>query len=704
MFNDFTHIERMTVHLQTLGAVWFLLLAVIAVAGAIWYYRDTTPPVLPPIRYLFVGLRAVVLLLLLLSLSEPVVNLVRSVNRVEKIAILLDTSSSMSARQDPDRARRADKVVGELRTVLGRHGVYLTFDSSTGEYIYPPAFTGAATDIAGAVELAVTAYMPSSVVLVTDGRWNLGADPAGTSMTDEVPVHTVVVGEEPDGPDVVLDRVSAPAIGYDGDTIDVDVYVRASRASDEEITVEIREDGGTIVQDNVTLGEGRTGRVRLQLPLSDPGVHRFEASLTVPFEEPRENNRRLFDVRVVKSAFRLLIIADAPDPDLAFLKRVIESSDDFSTVSVISAGASSPLSSEMPDTFDEFDAILLINGGGIVSGPLSESLRNAVTEGAGLLFLGSTLPDGGPLVDILPLSDQSGVRDGEYYVGIARNGLTHFITAGMLGDYTGTLTGFLPPIHRIHAVTPLPDSSRVLLRARSADGTENLPVLIIGRYGAGKVVALPVSGIWRWKLMLEGAERETGMYSNLVLGTLRWLTSETDESPLAIKTGRRTYLSGEDIVFDARLFDNVFSPVSGADIAVNIDGGSGKLMLEERERTVYTGVYRGAAPGKHAYRAVAYVDNHPAAVAVGEFVVQDVSLEMLDSSPDFATMNYLSAHTGGLSVTPAGIDSLAGLLKPSYRHERLEENRYLALNPLMPLLAVVLLAIEWWLRKRRGMI
>ena len=694
----------MTVHLQTLGAVWLLLLSVLAVAGAIWYYRDTTPPVPPPVRYLFVGLRALALLVLLVALAEPVVGIVRSVNREEKVVVLLDTSSSMAGKQDPERARRADRVIGELRTVLGRHGIYQTFDSSSGEYIYPPKFTGAATDIAGAVETALTTHLPSSVVLVTDGRWNLGADPAGSSLPDEVPVHTVVVGEEPAGPDVVLDRISAPAVGYDGDSIDVDVFLRASRASNDEITVEIREDGGTIVQDVVTVGEGRTGRVRLKLPLSGPGLHRFEALLTVPFEEPRENNRRLFDVRVVKSSFRLLVIADAPDPDLAFLRRVIESSDDFSAVSVISAGASEPLSSEMPDTFDEFDAILLVDGGGIGAGSLAETLSGAVANGAGIMFLGSTLPKEGALSAMLPLSARGDIHDGEYYVGIAESGITHFITSGMLGDYTGSLAGFLPPVNSIHAVTPLPDSTRVLLRARSADGTENLPVLITGRYGSGKVVLLPVSGIWRWKLMLEGAGRETGMYTNFILGTLRWLTSKTDESPLTIKTGRRTYLSGEDVVFDARLFDNVFSPVSGADIAVTIDNGPGKIMLDEKERTVYTGAYRGAAPGKHAYRAIAYVDNRPAAVAVGEFMVQDVSLEMLDSSPDFATMGYLSAHTGGLSVTPAGIDSLTGILKPSYKHERLEENNYLALNPLMPLLAVVLLAVEWWLRKRRGMI
>ena len=67
-------------------------------------------------------------------------------------------------------------------------------------------------------------------------------------------------------------------------------------------------------------------------------------------------------------------------------------------------------------------------------------------------------------------------------------------------------------------------------------------------------------------------------------------------------------------------------------------------------------------------------------------------------------LGQIARKTGGISVTPAGIDSVLSRLKPQIESERREENLYLALNPFLPFLAVLLLAIEWAIRKQRGMI
>jgi len=77
---------------------------------------------------------------------------------------------------------------------------------------------------------------------------------------------------------------------------------------------------------------------------------------------------------------------------------------------------------------------------------------------------------------------------------------------------------------------------------------------------------------------------------------------------------------------------------------------------------------------------------------------------MLDSSPDHKLLGQIARKTGGISVTPAGIDSVISRLQPHRESERQEENHHLALNPLLPFLAVGLLAIEWVIRKQRGMI
>ena len=199
--------------------------------------------------------------------------------------------------------------------------------------------------------------------------------------------------------------------------------------------------------------------------------------------------------------------------------------------------------------------------------------------------------------------------------------------------------------------------------------------------------------------------RSGGFFKGFVLGTLRWLTSDTDASPLIVTTDSKTYLSGESITFEARLFDNVYSPVPGAEISLVVDNDpSKKIILEERSTAVYTGVMRGAAPGVHSFRAQAFAGGDLLAEAAGSFSVDPFSLEMLDSSPAPELLGQIARKTGGISVTPAGIDSVLSRLKPSIESERREENHYLALNPFLPFLAIFLLALEWAIRKQRGMI
>jgi hypothetical protein len=67
-------------------------------------------------------------------------------------------------------------------------------------------------------------------------------------------------------------------------------------------------------------------------------------------------------------------------------------------------------------------------------------------------------------------------------------------------------------------------------------------------------------------------------------------------------------------------------------------------------------------------------------------------------------MNSIAVQTGGLSVTPSGVDSMLTQIKQEKISERYENKHYFFLNPLMPLLIVLLLTVEWSIRKYRGMI
>ena len=77
------------------------------------------------------------------------------------------------------------------------------------------------------------------------------------------------------------------------------------------------------------------------------------------------------------------------------------------------------------------------------------------------------------------------------------------------------------------------------------------------------------------------------------------------------------------------------------------------------------------------------------AETTGSFRVQDFSLEMLNPESDPETMRALAAQTGGISVSPAGIDSVIAAVAPEAIIERSDREYRPALNPLIFLFLII---------------
>jgi hypothetical protein len=699
-------IDSLTLHLSAFPVWLFPFLLMAGTVLALWYYHNPVPPVSQGIRSLLITLRAGAFALLFLALSEPVLGVIRTVTRSFRVAVLLDTSSSMEQAGDPARREDALAALETIRTRLGNRGLYLTFDERVrvlGREI--PEFTGSATDVVLALKQALAEKDISACTVIGDGRWNRGEDPASTALPEDIPIHTVLSGKPSSAPDVILRSISASPIGHDGHAVPIEITVAMNSAASGTIPVEILEKGRSLVSGKITLQAGAAGRIVLDLPLTGRGEHTFSARVSPSFDDRKENNSRTFDIRVLKSAFRVLILAPSPSPDLAFVRRTVEADSAFAVRTVISAGSTESAES-FPENFSEYDAAVIIDGGGFALTPARmQNLARRISEGMGLWILGSTpLPSGSILENILPVSFPKSPVTVSSALGIALSeaGRNHFIT-GSGPERDGWET--LPPLPSMLPVQPGPESAVLLTTPVSAQRKDPLPVAVTGTAGKGKILVMPVSGFWRWRLMMEGAGKNGTFFDSFIRGAAHWLTSETEISPLTVTTDAKTYLGGQEIFFEGRVFDTVYRPLSGAEVSLIIDGDTARRVILEETRTgIYTGSALSDLPGIHSWTATAFLDGKRHGETTGKYTVESFSLELIDSSPDPESLRTLAEKTGGIAVTAAGIDSVLQRLSPRNISERVERERYLALHPLLPGLVILLLSAEWFIRKRRGMI
>ncbi len=707
------HLEKLSIDLLSMGYPALVAVVLAGIAFSVWYYHDTVPPVSGALKWSLITLRAAAVSLLLFALAEPVLELVRTSETPSKTAVLVDTSSSMNR---DGRADEALETVEKIRDSRDAESLVFGFDSE----FYPVddnglSFNGDGTDIQHAVSEAANNENVRYVVLVSDGRWNLGENPAGADLTENIPVSTVTVGSEDVEQDIAIQRIKTASVGRDGESLEVEILLGSPAAVSGEIPVQIDENGRTLASGTAEFDQTISARANFEIPLSGPGDHTYSVIIDPRDDSEVENNVRLFDVHVLKSTFKVLLAADLPSADLAFLGRLIEADPRYELDVVIDSGVRGALNIPFPEDVSVYDTVIMLNwGGSAVKSQHAVQLSGLIASGTGLWIIGSSPPpvDADAVVDILPLRFDDGAERGRapgneepvYSLRLTDTGKSHFVTAVESAGMRSW--SILPPLTSVLPVSEVASEGRVLTETvPESEESDILPVIVTGVYGTGKIVAMPVSGIWRWQLMMEGAGMSGGFYREFVAGTVGWLTSEAGISPLTVTTDRKTYLSGEEIIFDARLYDAVYSPVGGAEITLEIDGDpSSKIILDENSSAVYTGTLRSIGSGDHEFRAVAFLDGRQYAEYNGSFSVQDFSLELLDATVNRELMRVIAAQTGGLNVSPAGIDSVLSRIEPETITGRSESKYNMYLNPLMPILIVLLFTVEWSIRKYRGMI
>ena len=115
---------------------------------------------------------------------------------------------------------------------------------------------------------------------------------------------------------------------------------------------------------------------------------------------------------------------------------------------------------------------------------------------------------------------------------------------------------------------------------------------------------------------------------------------------------------------------------------------------------IYNGRLESVAPGKYRFEAVALSYGDTLGRTSGEFTIEEYSLEMTSSSPDYNLTGRIAEVTGGKAYTRENFSGFAEnlVLEPHV------ETRLSLIRPFgtTSILIIILagLCIEWGLRKR----
>ena len=699
-----------------------LVLCLAAAAGLTWWtYGRSVPRVTTGRRLLLSALRGTALFIVLVLLFEPVLRRTDATEEPPVLAVLVDASQSLG-REDGtgDGAVSARDALQRLPDVDGETRVY-AFDEATAPLAPDDslAFDGVRTDIAGAlqrVEADLDGQNLGGVLLISDGRYNTGRNPIYLAERYDVPIYTAVVGDTTRQRDVLVARVATNEIAYAGVELPVQVAVRADGFVGERATVALYERDRRLASQTVTLPEGSVeATVDLAFTPEAEGLHRYTVAVTrFDGEVTYGNNTESVAVRVLSNKRRVLLLAAAPGPDLAAIRQILDTDPNLEVVPFTQRGPGSFYEGSLPASLDGFDAVVLAGFPGRAADRAAvQRVVQAAEAGLPLLFLLTRQTDLPSLRaafgDVLPVRPE-----------VVR---TTFTEAALVPTPAGSLHPVLavptaPPstLDRLPPVAtsdsrwvPSPDA-RVLATTRVRGIDFEDPLLLVRQRGRSRSAALLATGTWRWLNLPADLASVEDFYPGLVDNLLRWLTTREDDRPVRVRPVQTLFGASEAVQFTGQVYDESLTPIPDASVQVRVTAPDGSVSPFTM-RPVGGGRYLLDAgtllEGDYTFVAEAEREGATLGQDRGAFAVGALALEFRDTQADASLMRQIARRSGGTVIDAADIPALRTQLEAGGFGPRIvEQEQETELWHIAWLLGVVvaLLATEWVLRKRAGMV
>jgi hypothetical protein len=189
---------------------------------------------------------------------------------------------------------------------------------------------------------------------------------------------------------------------------------------------------------------------------------------------------------------------------------------------------------------------------------------------------------------------------------------------------------------------------------------------------------------------------------------VKWLSVSNTKRQFNVVTNKKIYSPGEQVKITAELYDYSFNPIDTAHISVLITNSkiSKELAMTQQNNGIYTAEFIPDSQGD--FNVSANTKSISSIQAKTRFSILSSSLELIDTKMRVDYLKLLANSTSGKYFSINEVDELLTQLESANNKQNsgiLVKNEYELWNSIWILFAVIILfAIEWFLRKRLGMI
>jgi len=583
----------------------------------------------------------------------------------------------------------------------------------------------------------------TAALLFSDGRHNDGQSPLHTAKllgASDIAIHTIGMGGTTPPPDLAILEVENPDSVFIDDHIHGTVHLKDNIGKGRAFEIKIQHEGRIVWEKKLFTHNLQRRRIPFDFPIkaivqekirqNNQEIDTLSLPISMqisidPLEEEtrKDNNDSPLIFRAITRKHRMLLLDGRPRWETRYIRNLFSRGQRWQ-VNAIFAGTASDTpelprgdkNGQFPTTRDALYTYDLILFGELPANLLNETelgwIKDYVMKrGGGILFVDGPRQKlkeytGTSILDLIPIS---WIPDAEIRfpqglqiteIGTQQNALTLVSDPGE----NERLWKTLPQPHWVAPVEALPGTD-VHLEALTDDA--RTPVIVTRKFGAGKVFYSGFDGSWRWRYGV--AERYHTKYWHQVAEWIMERPFAVSDDHISIDAGSTVYRTGDSANLRVRLRDAEGNAIEEA-TAEALIWKEGRIIsrvnLEPDKDT--GGLFHGKSPalseGRHEVSVNVTGFTEEQTPARTEFIVQPPDTgETALLACNEELLQQIAQQSGGQYLREEQTEQLPELLAPLSTGKIVESETILWQSYWWFGAILTLLSIEWFIRKRAGM-
>lgn len=691
------------------GILYFVLSLLTAITISLLHYRKTKTA--STTKFFLISLRALVIFILLSVIFITFITYEKKTGEKPINVFLIDKSKSMTLENRGVETDKSLELIKDIKNDISNN-VYFTFSGDILEEFEVPNFSDLKAD---GIDLESTNFTKtlnniskildnkiiSSVNIVSDGIINEGGNPEYLAQYSNTLFHYLLIGDTIQKNDLSIKNVFFnPEVYTQSQTkVLVEFY---SYNFNKEIRINLLEEDKLIEEKKINVNTDKTDYTcTFNIKSEDEGIKRYKVIIENESNEITDkNNSEEFFIKYTDNKLKLLVLSGNPSADFSYLAESIKKIGNLEAKYFVHKAAGIFYEGQLP-AMDEFNLLLLINFPTQVT---DLNLLNEINENLGSLnlpvfFISGSNTDYERLKILskhLPFSSYSRAgNDNTTSLKLTdgtslekENSLPHLKFSGNLPEV------FIPG----NNFALVPEASTLIYSSKFSR-----PVLVLARNSERNSAAFFAYNFHKWRLNPVNTESRD-LLGKIISDITYSICEKEKNKKIYIEIDKQIFSPYEVIKLMANL--NISESSSKVDIKMQVYNSSfsKEIGITKTSKNSFSGEIKNLQKGEYLVKAVLYFDGNEIASDIKKILVKESNREYIKTKADNSILNILSSRSNGGLITEQGLQEINKKIESKNERDMVFKSniqkKYLNSSIALLFLIIIILIIEWFIRKR----